>query len=98
MRISSVRFTNFKALSRVSVSLQSMNVLVEPNYCGESTALSAFRKIERLKDSQARRVSKDLLECAIGRGSQGFLGCHLHRLRTVLSCLTGARYLIGEVV
>ena len=41
--ITSVRFRNFKALKRYSVSLGHMNVLVGPNNSGKSTVISAFR-------------------------------------------------------
>lgn len=41
--IKRVEFTNFKAFSRFSVSLQHMNVFVGPNNAGKSTLLGAFR-------------------------------------------------------
>src|SRR5947209_18694165 len=41
--ITSLRFSNFKALSDFSVSLRDMNILVGPNNYGKSTILSAFR-------------------------------------------------------
>ena len=46
MAITSVKFTNYKALDRYSVSLQPVNILVGPNNCGKSTILSAFRALE----------------------------------------------------
>jgi len=44
--ITSVKFTNYKALNSYSVSLQAVNILVGPNNCGKSTVLSAFRVLE----------------------------------------------------
>ncbi|MDD9960490.1 MAG: AAA family ATPase [Gammaproteobacteria bacterium] len=59
MPIASVRFSNFKALSDFSVSLQSMNVLVGPNNCGKSTILSAFRVLEiALRLARRRRATR----------------------------------------
>lgn len=46
MDITSVKFTNYKALNNYSVSLHSVNILVGPNNCGKSTILSAFRVLE----------------------------------------------------
>ncbi len=39
VRISSIRFFNFKALSDYSLSLQGMNILVGPNNSGKSTIM-----------------------------------------------------------
>lgn len=41
----SIRFTNFKALERFSVSLRQLNVLVGPNNAGKSTVLDACRAL-----------------------------------------------------
>lgn len=43
VRITKVEFDNFKALSRFSISIERMNVIVGPNNSGKSTLLSAFR-------------------------------------------------------
>ena len=45
MRISSVRFRNFKALKDYSAALSHMNIFVGPNNSGKSTLLSAFRAL-----------------------------------------------------
>lgn len=57
MSITSVKFTNFKALRDYSVSLQRMNVLVGPNNSGKSTILSAFRVLEQaLRKARSRNA------------------------------------------
>ena len=59
MAITSVRFSNFKALRDYSVSLQSMNVLVGPNNSGKSTVLSAFRVLEQaMRTARSRRATR----------------------------------------
>jgi hypothetical protein len=59
MGISSVKFINFKALRRYSVSLQPINVLVGPNNSGKSTVLSAFRVLEyALRTARAKKASR----------------------------------------
>ena len=44
--ITSVQFSGYKALKRMSVRLDSFNVLVGPNNCGKSTVIGAFRVLE----------------------------------------------------
>lgn len=44
--ITSVQFSSYKALKRMSVRLDSFNVLVGPNNCGKSTVIGAFRVLE----------------------------------------------------
>lgn len=44
-RITSVDFSNFKALKNFSLSIQGLNILVGANNCGKSTILSAFRAL-----------------------------------------------------
>ena len=60
MVITSVKFSNYKALKSYSVSLQPMNILVGPNNCGKSTVISAFRALEYClriaKSKKATRV------------------------------------------
>lgn len=46
VRISSIRFVNFKALRAYSVSLAETNILVGPNNSGKSTIISAFRILD----------------------------------------------------
>ena len=46
VKISHVVFKNYKALSRFSLSLQQMNILVGPNNCGKSTIIGAFRILD----------------------------------------------------
>ena len=46
IRITSINFTSFKALSKFSVSMKHVNILVGPNNCGKSTILSAFRALK----------------------------------------------------
>ena len=59
MPITSIRFTNFKALKNYSVSLQSVNILVGPNNCGKSTVLSALRVLEyALRVANARKATR----------------------------------------
>ncbi|WP_420634311.1 ATP-dependent nuclease [Candidatus Palauibacter sp.] len=65
--ITSVQFSGYKALKRMSVRLNSFNVLVGPNNCGKSTVIGAFRVLEvamrrarargaQLCDGPARRI------------------------------------------
>jgi predicted ATP-dependent endonuclease of OLD family len=69
VRISSIKFTNFKALSNYSVSLQNTNILVGPNNSGKSTIISALRILDvglkRAKRKSAERVP-------LPSGSTGF--------------------------
>lgn len=69
VRISSLKFTNFKALRNYSVSLSDTNILVGPNNAGKSTVISAFRILDvalrRAKRLKAERVP-------LPNGSTGF--------------------------
>lgn len=60
VKITSIRFTNFKCLSTYSVSLHDLNILVGPNNAGKSTVLSALRLLEvalrRARSKNADRV------------------------------------------
>lgn len=60
VRISSIKFTNFKALRNYSVSLNETNILVGPNNAGKSTVISAFRILDvalrKAKRLKAERV------------------------------------------
>jgi len=46
INITSIRFTNFKALKNYSLSLDQCNILVGPNNAGKSTVISSFRILE----------------------------------------------------
>lgn len=60
VRISSLNFTNFKALSNYSVSMGETSILVGPNNAGKSTVISAFRILDvalrKAKRLRAERV------------------------------------------
>jgi energy-coupling factor transporter ATP-binding protein EcfA2 len=45
VRVVSVEFRNYKALSHYSVRLQRTNILVGPNNCGKSTVVGAFKAL-----------------------------------------------------
>ena len=46
LRITSIKFTNFKALSNFSIALSEMNIMVGPNNSGKSTIISSIRILE----------------------------------------------------
>lgn len=55
LRITSVRFSRYKAFRDFSVSLENFNILVGPNNAGKSTILSAFRILaEALRRAKAK--------------------------------------------
>lgn len=57
LRIISIRFRNFKALSNFSVSLTEMNVMVGPNNSGKSTIISSLRILEvALRKAYSKRA------------------------------------------
>ena len=59
MRITTVKFTNFKALRRYSLYLQDVNILVGPNNCGKSTVLSGFRVLEyALRTAKSKKATR----------------------------------------
>jgi AAA domain, putative AbiEii toxin, Type IV TA system/AAA ATPase domain len=69
IRISSVKFINFKALSNYSVALNETNILVGPNNAGKSTIISAFRILDvALRKARRLRAERVLLP----NGSVGF--------------------------
>ena len=69
VKISSIKFTNFKALENFSVSFQNTNILVGPNNSGKSTVISAFRILDvALKKARRRRAER----VALPSGSVGF--------------------------
>ncbi|QCG48978.1 ATP-dependent nuclease [Aeromonas schubertii] len=69
VRISSVRFKNFKALSNYSVSLSETNILVGPNNAGKSTIISAFRILD-VALRKARRLKAERVP--LPNGNTGF--------------------------
>lgn len=57
-RITSARFTRFKAFENFQIALQDFNVLVGPNNAGKSTIISAFRILaEGLRRARARSAT-----------------------------------------
>lgn len=61
VRITSIRFTNFKSLRNYTVHLQERNILVGPNNAGKSTVISSLRLLEvalrRARSKNAERVT-----------------------------------------
>jgi energy-coupling factor transporter ATP-binding protein EcfA2 len=56
-RISSVRFTKYKAFDNFQISLQDLNVLVGPNNAGKSTIVGVFRILaEGIRRARARKA------------------------------------------
>jgi len=69
VKIRSINFFNFKALSDYSISLQGMNILVGPNNSGKSTIISAFRILDvALRKARVRKAER----VPIPSGSFGF--------------------------
>lgn len=60
VRITSVRFEAFKALSDFTLRLSHVNLLVGPNNCGKSTVLSAFRVLAQALRSASGRTAVHL--------------------------------------
>lgn len=79
--ITSISFCRFKALSRFSISLREVNILVGPNNCGKSTIIGALRALavalrsarvrapERVRmgdlDVRAYRIPADLIPISL---------------------------------
>ncbi len=54
-RITSIRFSHYKAFKELSLSLQQFNILVGPNNSGKSTIIGAFRILaEALRKAQRK--------------------------------------------
>ncbi|PRW68714.1 hypothetical protein C7A12_29870, partial [Pseudomonas fluorescens] len=70
VRISSVKFTNFKALSNYSVSLSETNILVGANNAGKSTIISAFRILD-VAIRRARRLKSERIPLPDGGSGLG---------------------------
>lgn len=75
IKISSVKFTNFKSLNNFSVSLQDTNILVGPNNAGKSTLLSAFRILD-VAIKKAQRLKAENIHLPSGIWTYG------HRIPT----------------
>jgi energy-coupling factor transporter ATP-binding protein EcfA2 len=73
VKITLIRFTNFKSLRNYTVSLQETNVLVGPNNSGKSTIISSLRLLEV---ALRRASSKNAERVRLPDGTQGF-GHHL---------------------
>ena len=67
VRISSIKFTNFKALDNYSVSFGETNILVGPNNAGKSTIISAFRILD-VALRKARRLNAERIPLPHGFG------------------------------
>jgi len=71
LRITSIRFRNYKAFRDYSISLNPFNVLVGPNNAGKSTVLGAIRILsEGIR--RARSKSSDLIDDAKGHQVRGY--------------------------
>ena len=61
VRITSIKFTNFKSLRNYTVHLQERNILVGPNNAGKSTIISSLRLLEvalrRARSKNAERLT-----------------------------------------
>lgn len=60
IRITSVRFEKFKALSDFTLRLSHVNILVGPNNCGKSTVIAAFRVLAQALRSASSRTAVQL--------------------------------------
>ena len=66
LRITSVRFTRYKAFREYSLALEKVNILVGPNNAGKSTAIGAFRILaEGIRKAKAK--SPTLVEGPLGQ-------------------------------
>ena len=71
LRITSIRFRNYKAFRDYSISLNPFNVLVGPNNAGKSTVLGAIRILsEGIRRARAR--NPELVDDAKGRQVRGY--------------------------
>ena len=61
VRITSIKFTNFKSLRNYTIHLQERNILVGPNNAGKSTVISSLRLLEvalrRARSKNAERLT-----------------------------------------
>jgi len=72
IKISSVKFTNFKALQNYSVVLNETNILVGPNNAGKSTIISAFRILD-VALRKAKRLRAENVPLPNGRNGFGHI-------------------------
>lgn len=71
LRITNIKFRNFKALSNYSVSLKEMNVMIGPNNSGKSTIISALRILDvALKKANSKRP--DIVPLPTGGTGYGY--------------------------
>jgi energy-coupling factor transporter ATP-binding protein EcfA2 len=72
IKISNVRFENFKAFEQYTVSLSEANILVGPNNSGKSTIISAFRALDSaIKIARSRPPSRVFV------GEASLIGYHV---------------------
>lgn len=70
-RITSVRFSHYKALKEFSLSLDEFNILVGPNNAGKSTILGAFRILsEAMRRARTRNADMVLGPDGMTRGQE----------------------------
>lgn len=85
-KLTSVRFSNFKALNDFSISLDEFNLLVGPNNYGKSTVVSAFRALSGAKRrAEARRAEFIQADTFSSRGhkiSEELLGITVENVHT----------------
>jgi hypothetical protein len=72
IRVTSVAFSHYKALSNFSLSLDEINVLTGPNNCGKSTIVGAFRAL-----AVALRVARARNPERVRVGDERPLGYHI---------------------
>ena len=70
VRISSVKFKNFKTLNNYSISLTETNMLVGANNAGKSTIISAFRILD-VALRRARRLKAERVPLPDGKTGPG---------------------------
>ncbi|HDR9136331.1 TPA: AAA family ATPase [Burkholderia vietnamiensis] len=64
LRVTSIAFSHYKALSNFSLSLDDVNVLTGPNNSGKSTIVGAFRalavamRVARARNPERVRVGE----------------------------------------
>jgi energy-coupling factor transporter ATP-binding protein EcfA2 len=69
VKVTSIKFINFKALSNYSISLQGMNILVGPNNSGKSTIISAFRILDvALRKARSKKAERVPIPSGVGFG------------------------------
>jgi energy-coupling factor transporter ATP-binding protein EcfA2 len=75
IRITSIRFTRYKAFESFQVSLNDFNVLVGPNNAGKSTIIGSFRILaEGVRRARARKLEPIQLDGVGGWGYRISIG------------------------